>query len=402
MSAEDSNKRVLDEDGPVNKRLHVEGLLEELLESLKQSIKSEIAAEYEAKVADVSKQLQQYKEKYEELEKQLAKKQPPTLPPRTAPLLNPSTYEKIDSNSATAKASPALKRQETVTQTTDKPKHTFGGSLFNIKPAVATPTNSTTESKMSPVINTPKDSSNTATPKSSSPTEKPVFGASTSFGSSSLMQSMKEKKSIFSDLPSQSNELLASKPQPATTTSSFGANSKFSNAFRSSMAKKSFLDDDDDDSEKTTNEEEEKQDVKQEQYKQVELAPVENLTGEEDEKSHFSSACKLFELEFSKIKDGWKERGLGQLHLNQSIKDPKQVRLVMRSNGLLRVILNSKISKTTEIFKGLEASLASGKYLRFNSINENGVPVQYLLKFSNEVVRDDIFDKIENLKQQMD
>lgn len=400
MSADNSNKRRLDEDESLNKRVHVDGLLDEQLNSLKESIKAQVSAEYEEKLATVTKQLQHFKDKCEELEKQLAKKQPPVLPPRAAPLLNPLAYQKQDTLAETSnKSAPVLKRQEATEVPNEKPKHTFGGTLFNIKPAVATPSNSVADNKLNNLIDTPKDSSSTTTPKSSSPTAIPVFGASTSFGSSSIMQNMKEKKSIFSDLPSQSTDILASKPQLAATTSSFGANSKFSNAFRSSMAKKSFLDEGAD---SDGNQEEQEQDSKPEQYKQVELAPVENLTGEEDEKSHFSSGCKLFELEFGNIKEGWKERGLGQLHLNQSLKDQKQVRLVMRSNGLLRVILNSKITKQTEIFKGLEASLASGKYLRFNSINENGKPVQYLLKFSNEGVRDDIFDKIENLKQQMD
>ena len=99
------------------------------------------------------------------------------------------------------------------------------------------------------------------------------------------------------------------------------------------------------------------------------------------------------------MSEGWKERGVGPLHLNQSKADPKQVRLVMRSQGLLRVVLNYKINADTEILKGLEASLTPEKFLRLNSINAEGTPIQNLLKFGSGTLRDELVEKIESLKQ---
>lgn len=89
------------------------------------------------------------------------------------------------------------------------------------------------------------------------------------------------------------------------------------------------------------------------------------------------------------------------MHLNQSKADPNQVRLVMRSQGLLRVVLNYKISADTEILKGLEASLTPEKFLRLNSVNSEGSPIQYLLKFGSGNLRDELIDKIGSLKEEI-
>ncbi|EGV62101.1 hypothetical protein PSN45_000812 [Yamadazyma tenuis] len=373
-------KRSLDTGDGDTKRLKPEPGLStstDDLESLKQSIKAELLASFEDKFAAIHSELNDLKNKYNSL----IKPNPPPLPPRDT-----STVATAPTFGAVSKP-PVLNRvSENGTPELSKPKHTFGGTSFDFKPAVATPTTSLADENR--VTDTPKDKSDGST---NSTPGKHVFGATTSFGNASVLNKMAERKNVFADLPSSASV-------NAGSASSFGANTKFSNAFRNSTAKKSFLDE-----EPQKDSEEEPQDGQpSQQYKQVDLEPVKNTTGEEDEKSHFNSLCKLFELDFEHMKDGWKERGLGQIHLNQSIKDPTQVRLVMRSHGLLRVILNSKITKNTETHKGLEASLTPGKFFRFNAVNECGQPVQYLLKFSNEGLRDDLVEKIENLKDQME
>ncbi|ODV65489.1 PH domain-like protein, partial [Hyphopichia burtonii NRRL Y-1933] len=195
--------------------------------------------------------------------------------------------------------------------------------------------------------------------------------------------------------------------------SAFGANSKFNNAFQNSLKKKSFLDTDSSTDQETKKEESKSPSAEKsklessgsstpQQYKQVDLTPVPEIkTGEENEKSLYSVTAKIFELNLTKISEGWKERGLGPLHLNESIDDPSQVRLVMRSQGLLRVVLNLKVTPSLNLIKGLEASLSPGKFMRINSISDKGYPVQYLLKFNNENIRNELFDKIEDLKKTM-
>lgn len=200
---------------------------------------------------------------------------------------------------------------------------------------------------------------------------KPVFGSTSSFGSA-LSKSQSATLSF-------------------TSFGSFGLGLKFGSALERAKLKKSFLDDESEEKHEST---------EKEQFKQVDLAATKVKTGEEDERSCFSTTAKLFELDLTNVKSGWKERGVGPLHLNQALKDPQQVRLVMRSQGLLRVILNFKVVKGTPVLKGLEASMAPGKYARINSIVD-GKPVQYLLKMSNEATRDELVETIERLQRGM-
>lgn len=185
---------------------------------------------------------------------------------------------------------------------------------------------------------------------------------------------------------------------------SFGANSQFSNAFQNVLKRKSFLDDDNNARSQPKSKDniditKETRSTPPEQYKQVHLAPVEKIeTGEEDERSHFSATVKAFELNLSNISEGWKERGLGPIRVNQSLSNSDNSRIIMRSQGLLRVILNLKITKSMELLKNLEASLSPGKFLRLNSINQQQEPIQYLIKFSSQQLRDEFYDQVESMK----
>lgn len=74
---------------------------------------------------------------------------------------------------------------------------------------------------------------------------------------------------------------------------------------------------------------------------------VEVITGEEGETNVLQVGCKLFS--FDKASGSWQERGQGNLRLNDFVtKDGEesymQSRLVFRTVGGLRVILNTKVS----------------------------------------------------------
>ncbi|KAL6452205.1 YRB2 Ran-specific GTPase-activating protein 2 [Candida maltosa Xu316] len=269
-------------------------------------------------------------------------------------------------------------------------KATFGTNSFSFSPGKVTPLNSFTESGTVP----------------SSP--KPVFGATTSFGNMDKISASSPETKIEFKSPSATITKTTTTTTTTTTPtfgSAFGSNSRFGNAFQESLKKKSFLDEEktkDNNSNITDKDSSNGNTPAPQSFQQVDLAPVEQTTGEEDEISHFNCTAKLFELDFSKINEGWKERGVGPLHLNQSKADERKVRLVMRSQGLLRVILNYKINSDTDILKGLEASLTPGKYFRLNSVNtDKGTPVQYLLKFGNENLRNELIEKIESLKEKI-
>lgn len=69
---------------------------------------------------------------------------------------------------------------------------------------------------------------------------------------------------------------------------------------------------------------------------------VEVITGEEDEKNILKTSCKLFA--FDKTTSSWQERGRGTLRLNDfEVDDHIGSRIVFRTTGSLRVILNTKV-----------------------------------------------------------
>jgi hypothetical protein len=104
-------------------------------------------------------------------------------------------------------------------------------------------------------------------------------------------------------------------------------------------------------------------------------------TGEEDEMTYFTCKAKLFHFTGTE----WKERGVGNFKVNvresEDCEDGKKsARLIMRADGVLRVMLN------TPIFKGMNVGDDSGnepttKLLHLASL-ENGRSVPLLLRVS--------------------
>lgn len=76
-------------------------------------------------------------------------------------------------------------------------------------------------------------------------------------------------------------------------------------------------------------------------------------TGEEEEDTIYQTRCKLYALD---DQGGWRERGVGNLKLNKH-KATDATRLVMRSEGVLRVILNASL------YVGMTC-LEDGKHVR--------------------------------------
>jgi Ran-binding protein 3 len=106
-------------------------------------------------------------------------------------------------------------------------------------------------------------------------------------------------------------------------------------------------------------------------------------TGEEGEETIFSCKAKLL------YNDGkeWKERGMGTFKVNVSEDSydnhseeaqKRTARLIMRTEGVFRVILN------TPVFKGMKVGNLSGKKPEgktvYFTVIENGKPVSLVLK----------------------
>lgn len=125
-------------------------------------------------------------------------------------------------------------------------------------------------------------------------------------------------------------------------------------------------------------------------------------TGEEAEESVFSCRAKLYVLNMGTKpgeESGWKERGVGTLHVNTTKRDDTsssstagsatKSRLVMRADGLLRVVLNLPLLKaSTMVMAGMKSSLQSEKFVRVNGVESDeaggkSVMVQYALKTGN-------------------
>jgi Ran-binding protein 3 len=118
-------------------------------------------------------------------------------------------------------------------------------------------------------------------------------------------------------------------------------------------------------------------------------------TGEEDEETIFTARGKLYFFDKSTNTGSWKERGTGVVKLNTPSPNPftspilaaeghdsddepaepveKRARLVMRNDGVYRVILN------TSIIKDMSFVEKGGKQILFTAL-ENGNPVQMSLK----------------------
>uniref|UniRef100_A0A8D2Q5B0 Ran-binding protein 3 n=1 Tax=Varanus komodoensis TaxID=61221 RepID=A0A8D2Q5B0_VARKO len=88
------------------------------------------------------------------------------------------------------------------------------------------------------------------------------------------------------------------------------------------------------------------------------LEKVEVITGEEAESNVLQIQCKLFV--FDKLSQSWVERGRGLLRLNDMASTDDgtlQSRLVMRTQGSLRLILNTKLWAQMQIDKASEKSI---------------------------------------------
>ncbi|WVQ75840.1 hypothetical protein IAR50_005473 [Cryptococcus sp. DSM 104548] len=106
-------------------------------------------------------------------------------------------------------------------------------------------------------------------------------------------------------------------------------------------------------------------------------------TGEEDEDTVFQVRAKLFVNE-----KGWKERGIGLLRVNVRRDDGGGARLVMRADGVLRLLLNSKL------YKGLNPKVEGKTVLMtLPNVGENKMAV-ICLRLSNAKSAEDLADHI--------
>mmetsp|Transcript_9900 Transcript_9900/g.20130 ORF Transcript_9900/g.20130 Transcript_9900/m.20130 type:complete len:381 (-) Transcript_9900:489-1631(-) len=105
------------------------------------------------------------------------------------------------------------------------------------------------------------------------------------------------------------------------------------------------------------------------------LPQVEVKTGEESENERFRTKAKLYGLDGG----SWRERGVGQCKINVERKDPRRARVVMRTDGSHRLILNFRIGPSVVV------EPASEKSARFTVPDlESRKATSFLLKMVNK------------------
>ncbi|KAF9971865.1 hypothetical protein BGZ73_005101 [Actinomortierella ambigua] len=211
--------------------------------------------------------------------------------------------------------------------------------------------------------NTPSSSSSpfvTATPSASGT----VFGVRSTIGSSTTS----------SPLPAATTTFGASSTTASKPFGTFGSLSKDSTG--------SFLDESTQGSgnfdalltQETEDANPEDEETNTQDYTSSQFANAEQIdvvTGEEDEMTLFQTKGRLFaDAEKSQ---SWKERGKGTFKVNVNRENTKQARLVMRTDGALRLILN------IAVFPQMVPLITGEKYVRFVGI-EDKKPIAFLLK----------------------
>ncbi|ELU07305.1 hypothetical protein CAPTEDRAFT_48335, partial [Capitella teleta] len=125
------------------------------------------------------------------------------------------------------------------------------------------------------------------------------------------------------------------------------------------------------------------------------MAKVDVKTGEEAESNVFQLNAKLYVFETTT--QTWIERGRGFLRLND-LSEPDgssfQSRLVMRTQGSLRLVMNTKI------WPGMTVQRASPKSLRISAVDQDE-GVKIFLITASPKDSDQIFSAIDSRIQQL-
>lgn len=112
---------------------------------------------------------------------------------------------------------------------------------------------------------------------------------------------------------------------------------------------------------------------------------VETFTGEEAEINVLNILCKLFAF----INSNWEERGPGSLRLNDARQAGGASRIVFRTSGNLRVLLN------TPIFANMVAEKSSQKSLRLTAIDSSDGQVKVFLAMARPDDINSLFNAIQ-------
>ncbi|XP_071799915.1 uncharacterized protein [Asterias amurensis] len=131
---------------------------------------------------------------------------------------------------------------------------------------------------------------------------------------------------------------------------------------------------------------------------EVTFQEVTNKTGEEDEENVFQTQCKLYVFDVER--HVWQERGRGLLRLNDLVPSSSeqsslQSRLVMRTQGSLRVVLNTKI------WSGMTIEKPTLKNIRLSARDKESDSIRVFLIAASPKDAEQIYRAIEYRVQEL-
>lgn len=230
-----------------------------------------------------------------------------------------------------------------------------------------------------------------------------VFGAATSFGSGfAIAKNIIDNNNNNNENDKKDNEIISQNTKKFAFGSQFAFGSGFNILKEKKLdGEKSVISESAPSKDNNNDDNKNYSDVKSTTdnnlpEKNIKLHKQEVKSGEETETCLFQANMKLYQLH--NIKEGWKERGIGILKLNKDDTTQKS-RIVMRSRGILKVILNLPLIKGFSIKKGFPGSLQSEKFIRIIALDDKNLPVTYALKCGNPSLIDELYDKMEDLIQ---
>lgn len=118
-------------------------------------------------------------------------------------------------------------------------------------------------------------------------------------------------------------------------------------------------------------------------------------TGEEDEETVLNLRCKLFAWVKNDAGEAWKERGLGHVRINFKKGDENNSRLVMRADGILKVILNVKI------IPNMPCQQRDEKYVELLACENPPQLTRFLFKFSNKDQAEELIDALQDVLKRL-
>ncbi|GAV53069.1 hypothetical protein ZYGR_0AI03510 [Zygosaccharomyces rouxii] len=231
------------------------------------------------------------------------------------------------------------------------------------------------------------ESNSDAKEKSTSEESKPkfVFGASSSFGSGF-------KVAGSAPLKSEEAKKEVSKEKGTPKPSAFGSGLSFGSGF--GVLKKSDKEDSKDKTPEAGSDTRERSRESSSSANAVKLQKQDVKSGEESEETIYQANAKLYQL--ADIEVGWKERGIGVIKVNKNVNTGKS-RLVMRSRGMLKVILNLSLVKGFTVQKGFVGSMQGEKFIRMVTQDDNKAPIQTAVKTGSKETAEELYDSIVKL-----